>query len=302
MTQYYNSANQPADVSVTQLMNTQATWSKGSWTAPVAASSSFRFSYGGTTKRCPSLVQECKGRQKCDAKNDVAWMVLRDPNTLGVTWSGTSTDEADIAVNTNFKWFVDGVKHFDVETVLLHENGHAMGLGHSNDITALMYPSYQGVLRTLTADEIAGVSTKDPAPGPVALAVTSTSLADGIAGSSYGVTLTASGGTAPYSWAITAGALPAGLSLIGDTISGIPTTVETANFTIQVTDSADPADTASATVSIAVADAGSTVGVSAFSYSTAGGKNSDKNLRVTQRRQRPRGCGGRCLRVNNAQQ
>lgn len=143
-----------------------------------------------------------------------------------------------------------------------------MGLGHSNYITASMYPSYQGVHRTLTADEIAGVSTKYPAPELVALAVTITSLADGIAGSSYGVTLTASGGTAPYSCAITAGALPAGLNPIGDKISGIPTKVETANFTIQVTDSADPADTVSATMSIDVADAGSTVGVSAFSYFT----------------------------------
>ena len=55
---------------------------------------------------------------------------------LGVTWSGTSTDEADMALNTNFNWATDGVDDadFDVQTVFLHENGHAAGLGHSADI------------------------------------------------------------------------------------------------------------------------------------------------------------------------
>src|SRR6185295_19460891 len=52
-------------------------------------------------------------------------------------------------------------------------------------------------------------------------------------------TLTASGGTAPYTWSVTAGALPGGLQLsAGGSISGTPTATGSFNFTVQVADSA----------------------------------------------------------------
>lgn len=54
---------------------------------------------------------------------------------------------------------------------------------------------------------------------------------------SYSQSLTASGGTAPYSFAVTAGALPAGLSLVDNTVSGTPTAGGTFNFTVTATDS-----------------------------------------------------------------
>lgn len=54
----------------------------------------------------------------------------------------------------------------------------------------------------------------------------------------YNQTLSASGGTAPYSFAITAGALPAGLSLNTGTgaLTGTPTAAGTFNFTVTATD------------------------------------------------------------------
>ena len=58
-------------------------------------------------------------------------------------------------------------------------------------------------------------------------------------GSGYSVTLSASAGAAPYSYAVTVGALPAGLSLGTSTgaITGTPTAVGIANFTVTATDS-----------------------------------------------------------------
>ena len=52
--------------------------------------------------------------------------------------------------------------------------------------------------------------------------VTTTSLPGGTAGTAYSTTLQASGGTTPYSWSVSAGTLPAGLSLAASTgvISG----------------------------------------------------------------------------------
>jgi large repetitive protein len=54
-------------------------------------------------------------------------------------------------------------------------------------------------------------------------------------GTPYDVTLTTVGETSPVTYAITAGALPAGLSLVGDHIVGTPTTLGPASFTIQGT-------------------------------------------------------------------
>jgi hypothetical protein len=64
-------------------------------------------------------------------------------------------------------------------------------------------------------------------------------LANGTVGVAYApVTLAAVGGTQPYSWAITAGSLPAGLTFHGTTgtIDGMPSANGTFNFTVQVTD------------------------------------------------------------------
>ena len=53
-----------------------------------------------------------------------------------------------------------------------------------------------------------------PTPGVVVstLSVTISALAGGTAGGVYTATLTASGGTAPYTWSISSGALPAGVT------------------------------------------------------------------------------------------
>src|SRR3546814_20423287 len=57
-------------------------------------------------------------------------------------------------------------------------------------------------------------------------------------GTAYSQTFAASGGTAPYSYAVTAGALPAGLSLSSVGVwSGTQTASGTFNFTVYATDS-----------------------------------------------------------------
>ncbi len=46
---------------------------------------------------------------------------------------------------------------FDIETVALHEIGHLLGLDHSAVAGSVMFPSYGGVRRSLTQDDIDGV-------------------------------------------------------------------------------------------------------------------------------------------------
>ncbi len=69
------------------------------------------------------------------------------------------------------------------------------------------------------------------------LTITTATLPGGKAGTTYSETLAASGGTPPYTFAVSAGALPPGLTLAGAVISGTPTTPGTYSFTIEVTDS-----------------------------------------------------------------
>ncbi len=71
------------------------------------------------------------------------------------------------------------------------------------------------------------------------IAISQTSLPDGVSGEPYSQTLTATGGAAPYRFAITAGSLPAGLALSeAGVISGTPqlAAVGQVSFTITATD------------------------------------------------------------------
>ncbi|QLI82673.1 putative Ig domain-containing protein [Chitinibacter fontanus] len=71
------------------------------------------------------------------------------------------------------------------------------------------------------------------------LTLTPASLPNGNPSVSYNQTISASGGSAPYSFAVTAGTLPTGLTLNPTTgaITGTPTVLNTFNFTVTATDS-----------------------------------------------------------------
>jgi hypothetical protein len=85
------------------------------------------------------------------------------------------------------------------------------------------------------------------------LAITTTNLPAGTVDTAYSQKIVATGGTTPYTFSITSGTLPAGLTLsTSGTISGTPTTTGTSPFTVTVTDSSSPAQTASAPLSITI--------------------------------------------------
>ena len=87
--------------------------------------------------------------------------------------------------------------------------------------------------------------------------ISTSSLPGGTVNSGYSSTLAAAGGTTPYSWSLSAGSLPAGLTLSGSgVISGTPTAAGTSSFTIKVTDSGSQTDTANLSIAIAVATGG----------------------------------------------
>jgi len=120
----------------------------------------------------------------------------------------------------------------DFNDVTTGYNGYATGAGYDM-VTGLGTPNWSALCAHLVSGGCPlAITTRALGPNGAPLKV----------GAAYSKQLTAAGGTPPYpSWALTSGALPAGLTLSpAGLLSGMPTSVGTYSFTIQVADSASP--------------------------------------------------------------
>jgi len=105
-----------------------------------------------------------------------------------------------------------------------------------------------------------------PTIASTTVTITTTSLPSGTVGTAYSATLSSSGGTSPYTWSLSSGNLPAGLTLNNGVISGTPTSAATSTFTIQATDSAS--NTAIETYSVTISTDGSSYSTLSISTSS----------------------------------
>ncbi len=111
-------------------------------------------------------------------------------------------------------------------------------------------------LRATDTNGCSGSGTVSLVVCPV-MTLSPTSLANSTIGLNYTATVSVATGTAPYTYAVTTGSLPAGLSLDADTgaISGRPTTAGGSSLTIRVSDARGCTGTRSYTMTISAATA-----------------------------------------------
>lgn len=151
----YNPAGKPASLTgdPPAIAAAAATWS--------SAGANFSFSGGGSST---AGTGACSGGG-LDGANTIGW-AAQSGSVLAVTctWYGTSgspmpATEFDMAIDPDWTWTTGANRVVDLQSVVLHELGHALGLGHSADGSAVMFASYCTGCdkRALTADDIAGI-------------------------------------------------------------------------------------------------------------------------------------------------
>jgi hypothetical protein len=162
----------------------------GTWNG--ASGHFFEFAFGGeTTSEAPTFCVNSPS----DGMNIVQITDVLPQGTLGITCNRIMNPSAtrqivefDMLLNAGTSWSTGGSPapgKFDLQSVMLHEFGHALGLGHSSVQGAVMWPAlFAGVLaRTLQNDDLDGLrelypSAEDPTETPTATGTsTSTSTA-----------------------------------------------------------------------------------------------------------------------------
>lgn len=149
-------------------------------------------------------------------------------STIAAWRTACSCDSASVTTNPNLD-----------SSLKITSGSSAIGLGSNLTgvgITALN-SDIAGSSRPSSGAWDSGAYNSGGASGPI---ITTSSLPNGTQGSAYSQTVSATGGTVPYTWSISVGTLPTGLSINSSSgvISGTPTGSGTSSFTVQVTDNA----------------------------------------------------------------
>ncbi len=158
----------------------------------------------------------------------------------------------DMHLNEDQDWHIGS--NIDLYTVALHEAGHALGLGHTDDPNTIMYPYYR-FGAGLSSGDIAGVQalygSPDGVAAPLTLAITTPSAASTTTtASSITIAGTSSGGTGKLQvvWSNSQGGSGPATGSVAWSIASVPLSLGTNTIMILANDAAG--DTASATLTV----------------------------------------------------
>jgi DNA-binding beta-propeller fold protein YncE len=135
-------------------------------------------------------------------------------------------------------------------TATLSEN--SFGVDHAS-VTTTALPAGTDTIKASYSGDSAYRTSSATCILSVQLALGPGTLPEATKSASYTATITAAGGTAPYTFSLASGTLPPGLSLASSgVLSGKPTTAGTFSFVVKAKDSSSPARTGEISYSLVV--------------------------------------------------
>lgn len=168
--------------------------------------------------------------------------------------------EADLVVNNGIECLISTNVTTFLE-ILTHEFGHDLGLGHSSenpaepdpllrDATMYFFIHKDGRGASLHEDDKDAIRFLYGKPlGP--FAVVTEELPDALPNEAYAFELKAVGGAVPYTWTVTSGRLPSGLSLSTDgRVTGVATSETVSSFSVTVRDNEGKSVQTSLTIAV----------------------------------------------------
>ena len=155
------------------------------------------------------------------------------------------------------------------DTATATKSGTSMAAPHVAGVAALVVSANPGISPANVALSLATNATVGAIPDPgldspnrllfaattaaaTPLLIATSSMPTAQTGTAYSSTLVATGGTAPYTWGVSAGTLPAGITLSPTgVLSGTATVTGSWSFTARVADAKGQADTQALTLTVA---------------------------------------------------
>jgi hypothetical protein len=170
--------------------------------------------------------------------------------TETITWNVAGTNSPPInTANVRILLSLDGGQTFTIELAASTPNDGSQDITVPLVVTTTARVKIEAIGNIFF--DISNANFTINTSGCTMITVNPATLPDGVLGTAYNQTITATGGTAPYTFAVTSGTLPPGLNLASDGgLTGTPTATGNYTFVITATDVNSCTGSRSYTVSI----------------------------------------------------